>query len=126
MKSYVVFDADGRIVRTGECPEEMVNLQCKNDGEQVIEGVAECLRHYVVNGLIANRPNFAIVADEVVGVDQDWHITNIPAGTFLTYPGGSAVVNDGNIQWSSSEIGDFKFTLSLWPYVPKELYVRVQ
>jgi len=39
MKNYIVFNGDGEILRTGICPDDMMNIQVQ-EGELVMEGKA--------------------------------------------------------------------------------------
>lgn len=51
MKNYIVYDSAGEILRTGACPDEMVEMQAQ-DGEFVMEGRADDSRNYVLKGEI--------------------------------------------------------------------------
>lgn len=124
MTNYVVSDWSGRIIRSGACSPGMMNLQV-GLGDQVLEGQGDPQRHYVVDGAITPRPAMPVTVSGPVSVNEDWEINGIPAGTLVTYPGGSVVVDDGFIQWSSAVPGEFKFTLDLWPYLPKVVYACV-
>ena len=51
MKHYLVYDAAGRILRTGTCDDGDLPLQAQG-AETVIEGQASLHAHYIVNGEI--------------------------------------------------------------------------
>lgn len=53
---FIVHDAEGNILRTGQCPADHLAMQAK-EGEFVIEGIANDAAHRIENG--------AIVAKEV-------------------------------------------------------------
>lgn len=47
MKKFVVYDATGRILRSGFCQDGLVAAQVVNDGEFAMEGEGNDLEHYV-------------------------------------------------------------------------------
>jgi hypothetical protein len=52
--NFVIHDATGKILRTGKCPDAMIKLQAQ-EGEFVIEGIADDCLHCIVNGKIVER-----------------------------------------------------------------------
>ena len=55
MKNYIVYNSSGKILRTGTCPDEMMEIQAREPGELVMEGVANDLIHYIKNGQIKEK-----------------------------------------------------------------------
>ena len=55
MKSYIVYDSDGIIVRTGICSQHDLHLQTI-DGQFVIEGEADDASKMIVDGKIVDKP----------------------------------------------------------------------
>lgn len=55
MKSYIVYDSDGIIVRTGVCSQHDLYLQAI-DGQFVIEGEADDASKMIVDGKIVDKP----------------------------------------------------------------------
>ena len=55
MKSYIVYDSDGNIVRTGSCSQHDLHLQAI-DGQFVIEGDADDASKMIVDGKVVDRP----------------------------------------------------------------------
>lgn len=55
MKSFIVYDADGKILRTGHCQEEDFLLQAEAY-EFIIEGEADFLTQYIVDGAVVGLP----------------------------------------------------------------------
>lgn len=55
MKSYIVYDSDGIIVRTGVCSQHDLHLQAI-DGQFVIEGKADDASKMIVDGKIVDKP----------------------------------------------------------------------
>ena len=56
MKSYIVYDSDGIIVRTGVCSQHDLHLQAI-DGQFVIEGEADDASKMIVDGKIVDKPD---------------------------------------------------------------------
>jgi hypothetical protein len=52
MIDYISYDDNGRIIKTGKCKKQSMNLQ----GENVIEGVADDSIHIIVNGKVQEKP----------------------------------------------------------------------
>jgi len=55
MKQFIVYDSTGKILRTGSCSDNDYDLQC-NDGESIIEGVADDSTQMVVDGRVVEIP----------------------------------------------------------------------
>ena len=62
MKSYIVYDEVGKILRTGSCPDYMLETQA-NAGEYVLEGRARDSIEMVVNGKLAMIPEAPSIPD---------------------------------------------------------------
>ena len=63
MKQFIVYDSTGKILRTGSCSDNDYGLQC-NDGESIIEGVADDSTQMVIDGRVVEIP--ATLADPEV------------------------------------------------------------
>ena len=61
MKNYIVFNGDGEILRTGICPDDMMNIQVQ-EGELVMEGTANDIEHRIVKGKIVRKSEAEINA----------------------------------------------------------------
>lgn len=55
MKHFIIHDANGKILRTGSCPDDHIELQAQA-GEIAIEGVANDIKHYIANGALVEYP----------------------------------------------------------------------
>ena len=55
MKHYIVYDANGLILRTGVCAEQDFNLQANND-ELVMEGAANDSTQMIIDGVVCEKP----------------------------------------------------------------------
>jgi len=62
MKPFVVYDATGKILRTGNAPD--ISIQAL-DGEFVIEGEADLMNDRVVDGVIVKKDAVEIEAQEI-------------------------------------------------------------
>lgn len=40
MRKFIVYDNTGQILRTGSCPENMLDIQAHGEGEYILEGEA--------------------------------------------------------------------------------------
>ena len=59
--NYIVYDKDGNILKTGICPQDMVQLQAGTD-EFVMEGAANDIEHRIVKGKIVRKSEAEINA----------------------------------------------------------------
>lgn len=63
MKDYIVHDKiTGEIIRTGSCPDDMVDIQKVNDNENVIEGKAHDEQDYIKDGKVAKLTKAMLTA----------------------------------------------------------------
>ncbi|HDZ39194.1 MAG TPA: hypothetical protein ENH62_13060 [Marinobacter sp.] len=73
MKSYIVHDVTGAIVKTGHCPAKLVKAQAR-DGEFVIEGIADDRTQKIIGGKVVEKTPAEILADNLpppVIADED-------------------------------------------------------
>ena len=61
MKSFIIYNVDGIIIRTGSCVDSDFDIQA-GDGEFVMEGIADDLCHMILDGQIVDKPEI-IVSD---------------------------------------------------------------
>ena len=54
MKKYIVYDLTGKILRTGSCPDDMMEIQAHGD-EMVLEGIADDIKHRIKDGKIVEH-----------------------------------------------------------------------
>ncbi len=75
---------------------------------------------------IKDKPELPVtISSTQFSVDGQLDMTGVPAGTVFNHPDGSDVVDDGVIEWSTDEPGDYKFVLELFPYLEKEICCEV-
>jgi len=54
MKNYIVYDREGKILRTGICPDDMMEIQAQKD-EFVMEGVANDIEDKIIDRQVIRR-----------------------------------------------------------------------
>jgi len=54
MTSYIIYNIQGEILRTGSCPDDMFELQ-KNGDEYIIAGQANDLTQKIVGGKVVDK-----------------------------------------------------------------------
>jgi len=59
--NYIIHDKDGNILKTGICPQDMVQLQAGTD-EFVMEGAANDIEYRIVKGKIVRKSEAEINA----------------------------------------------------------------
>jgi hypothetical protein len=121
----------GQVLMTVEAPdEETVHLQIQNPSkEEILWGEKiDGQLFYFVAGSVVPRPVFPLEIKNglTVATGQVIRISKIPIGCTVRYPGGTAVVNDGYIEWSSVTAGTFDFSFSLFPYQEMSLNAIVR
>jgi len=62
VKSFIIYNLDGIIIRTGSCVDSDFDIQA-GDGEFVMDGIADDSCHIIVDGQIIDKPE-VIVSDE--------------------------------------------------------------
>lgn len=61
MKNFIVHDINGNILRTGSCPDDMMEIQA-GQGELVMEGKANDIEDKIVEGKITRKTEAEIDA----------------------------------------------------------------
>jgi hypothetical protein len=54
MIDYIIYDDNGQILRTGKCPQSMLDAQC-GENENIIQGIAQDDKHQIIDGLIVDK-----------------------------------------------------------------------
>ena len=68
MKNYICFEQNGKIIKTGVCPDKDLHLQ----GENVIEGIANDATQYIANGKVVDMPPRPSVWHEFDYTEKQW------------------------------------------------------
>ncbi len=107
---YTVYEAEtGIILRTGECPFDMIQVQSRAPNEIVLEGFYPNNKYYVVDHEAIERPT--ILTDSLVTVPADGHATfsfTTPVGTVVRYMGEHTLL-DGSFSFATAEPGNYYF-----------------
>jgi hypothetical protein len=108
---YVGADADGRIVFTGNVPEDMYELQTPPTGGSLVLGLGEATKNRVVDGEIVARE---VMPATIAGLA----ISAVPPGTLVNVDGTAYTdpVTDGVVDLSFGEAGTHVVTLTCWPF----------
>lgn len=117
-KAYVFYDDTGVIYRytTGNSDHEPGDMFM----EVPIEDQVNYFHHYVLNGEILPRPHLNLQVTQ-----NPFRVEAIPPGTLVTFPGGEVEVNDGFIEWSSVEPGEYVFRFENPPYFEETVIAHI-
>ena len=96
--------------------------------QQTRPGIAVCFgefnaqSQYISQGEVLDRPKMGLVKGEnTLFCGEDFVVSGIPAGTRVIYPGGEAIVDDGQIEWTSEEPGQHTLYFVNFPYQEETL-----
>jgi hypothetical protein len=82
--------------------------------DQALDGATR----YVKNGAAAIRPVMPITQ---LKNGRTITFKNIPKGTLVNFPGTKLRVDDGFVQWSTAEGGEYTFRFTNFPYQEVEI-----
>lgn len=132
MSDFTIYNQEGRILRSGFCPEDMVELQIQEEGEFAIKQPSDCLTDYVDTSIPEIKPRevnpialdkLTLVAD---GIDKI-SITNSSTGTFTAinvytgdYIEGEIVGND---EFSTTIPGQYLLSVVSYPFLNYKVYI---
>lgn len=121
LTATIYSETTGQIIMNVEAPDEdSVHLQIQDPQKEKIlwDEKIDGNGFYFVAGAAVPRPVFTLEIKNglTVAAGQVLRIGKVPIGCTVWYPGGTAVVNDGYIEWASVTPGTFDFTFSLFPY----------
>lgn len=89
----------------------------------MIEGSYDSSVYYVevATGTVEKRPSFAFtVSGTSIPADgkTEIKITNIPTGTVVSYDAKNYTINDGELDFTTTDVGTHVLSFTLFPYVP--------
>ena len=127
---YTVYAAPtGKILRYGECPEDLVQLQAIGPIEQVIS--IDCdsdITQYIQDGEVVSRPDpLVIINNSNTSADgvTPCVLSNIPSGSVAKVGGNTVgVIYDGVLELTFDEPGDYIVHLELFPYLDTEFTIN--
>ena len=129
MKEYTVFDSTGRVLRAGLCAPGDLPLQARS-GEFVLEGQANDVLHYVVDGAVMPRPVMPIMFDNAtVPADGASTVTftGVPAGANARVSGPAIdafTVPDGVVVMTFDAPGAYVVGIEKFPYRDFEVVIN--
>jgi hypothetical protein len=119
LKAFVVFDSTGRVLRSGTCPSNDLFLQA-GTGEFVLEGRANDLLDYVVDGVVRPRPVMPVMFDNsTVPATSEVTFTGIPDGAKVRVSGpanDAFTVPDGELVMTFDVPGTYRVSIEKFPF----------
>jgi hypothetical protein len=106
--NYVVHDAIGKILRYGQCPENMVEIQAF-EGQTALVGSGNDFTDYVSDGEILPRPTNPATLDGYV-------LSNVPIPSTLEINGTVFDVTESTVTLDFPNAGVYKLKLTCFPY----------
>ena len=98
VKNFIVYSADtGLIIKTGSCPEHIMALQA-NEGELVMEGVANDYNQKVENGVLVDRDTTEEdnqIARDRVRMKRDHLLMDSDKTQLIDYP----ITDEARLAW---------------------------
>lgn len=129
MIPFTVYDNTGRILRSGICQPDCLDLQA-GAGEAVLNLASRDDQHYVQDGAILDRPVMNVQASSTSvpanGVDEV-QLTGAPAGAAVTIRGpvvGSGVTDTGDVTLTFTLPGTYEVSFSLFPYQESKVTIH--
>ena len=126
MKTHSIYDLTTGVIRmsiTSNDPRVLeINL---GENEGAIEGEVSALNCLVIGGEIKPRPEIAQSATHKIKQGEELVVGGIPEGTTLHHPGGTCVIDDGELSWSSAEPGVFELMMINAHYKPCQIKIEV-
>ena len=113
MTRFAKYDDAGRILFTGDVPEEMVELQ----GENVYVGAIDGATQYVVAGKIAERPRNRAV---LVGRE----LANLPVPCQIQINGTTYDCVDGRASLNFAYPGTYRIRITGFPCLDAEFEIQ--
>jgi len=122
MKKYIVYNNDGRILRTGMC-QAKIFLKQANEGENILEGEAndELQLISVSDKLVVDKLPMPIKVNKMEVVeDEEVVITKIPLGAAVDVDRDSHIIDDGLLVLTFDTAGKYKIKFRHFPYLDWE------
>lgn len=114
----IEFNIIGSVVE-GDVPEGFAVAEGKFDSQQYIYDTSQ--------QTFIERPVLSLqYSTDPVTVDTYFRIDGIPEGATVAYPGGSLVVDDGFIEWTTDIPGNHTFTVTAPPHLPQTITVTFE
>lgn len=114
--NFTVYDTQGKILRTGFCPTDMLEVQA-NENELIIGEESDPSINYVSTGSVLLRPTMPITLAGLV-------LSDVPANS-LIYIEGESYPCSGNVTLSFEFSGTYLIRVECFPYLDFNLEVTV-
>ena len=117
MKSFLIHDATGRILRCGYCMDADLETQARTGETMLEEPITDGNANYVVDGAVVARPACPISATAAARVVT---LTGVPVGAVIQI-GGEAIETitqsdpSGELEVTLPAAGDYRFSCSVFP-----------
>jgi hypothetical protein len=130
-KNFVVYDEIGRILRSGSCPEKMLDLQAR-PGETVLAATGNDRMQYVLNNVVWDRPINPAILDktEIIADGKDIAtLVNVPEYSLFkavnteTFESISGPMADTDT-FKTTIPGAYKLSIYCWPFLDWEADVN--
>lgn len=130
MIPFTVHDSTGRILRSGTCQPDMLELQAL-PGETAVQGSANDQTDHVLDGVVSRRPNmYASASATTVKADGTDMVTidGVLQGTDVTITGptnmSGTTEGNGPITLTFAIVGTYKVKLSRFPNIDMEIVIN--
>ena len=122
MTPYTIYEASGRILRTGYCPTDHVELQVQ-DGESALLVESNDAAQYVVDGAVVDRPDMGVTLPTTATADgtTETIIAAVPIGAHVHVFGPTSM--DGTTEAAGDVVltfalpGDYTVSILCFPFV---------
>lgn len=121
MKTGLIYQvATGQIMMTVVAPDEesiLLQKHGREDLDAIMDIEVDGREFYIHEGAPKPRPEMglSVQGEAYLSVGEVLRVEGIPAGTEVVYPGGRATVDDGFIEWSTNEPGNYYFKFFNFP-----------
>lgn len=123
---FIVFDVNGKILRVGYAPSDMINIQA-NENEFVIRGYADAATQFIVSGFVADKIQMPVSVDKTDinadGIDTIT-VSDIPENCAYSINGMEGIVTDGQMSLTFDDPGEYNLKLSLFPYLDYSVMIN--
>lgn len=129
MTPFTVYDSDGRILRSGCCPEAYVAPQA-GPGEFATPFESNDATDYVLYGVVRARPSMAtsIPSSAIADGTTPVILNDVPAGAMVTIVGpacmSGTVDTMTDVKLTFAVPGEYSVVIECFPYITIEGVVR--
>lgn len=121
MKRGTIYNSiTGRIEMNIEAPDEagiLLQTTGREDLLVIFDEMYDSMEVYIENGEPVDRPAMPWESGDVeLVVGEVFRLDGIITGSLVHHPGGSLIVNDGFIEWSTITPGQYSIYVTNFPY----------